>query len=198
MTTSASRQNSDRRLKISAGKDGTFLVQRGHNKQELTFDQVFSLGHSFFHAGDYQPAHDLFAVLSRIRGRGPRAKIMLARCKAELDSFEKCEEILHTIFRGEQEPIAEEFQAAFVFHTMGLREEAIRELVKLVKEYPDLPSACLFLGDLFQHAGKPDKAAYCWKLAVRRDCSGGAIATTAKKQLARLAKQLKRMKVKAK
>jgi hypothetical protein len=175
-----------KQIKVSAGPDGKLLVQRGTKKAAMTYEQVFSLGHSFFQAGHYQLAHDIFAFLARVRGRGPRGKLMLARCKAEIKSFAACNEILEDIFEGEDQSVIDELQSAFVFHTMGMRDEAIAELVKVVKEHPDFPSALLFLGDLFLEAGNQEKAVYCWKLAGKRDRKGGAIAVTARKQLKKL------------
>jgi thioredoxin-like negative regulator of GroEL len=181
---------------ISRGKESDFIVRRGTQKAELSFQQVFSLGHSLFQSGHYARAQDVFAVLGRVRGRGPRAKIMLARCKAEIESFEACSQILQTIFEGEQEPIAEELQGAFVFHTMGMQNDAIREMVKAVREYPDFPTALLCLGDLYLEKGDHAKATYCWKLAIKRDRNGGAIAVSAQKQLKRLNARIKKAKTK--
>lgn len=181
-------------IRITAGKDDKLVVQSDKKKVELTYPQVFSLGHSFFQGNHFHEARDVFSALARIRGRGPRAKIMLARCIAEIDSFEACKELLDTIFEGEEAPVAEDLQGAFVFHVMGMRDEAIRELVKVVKDYPDYPTALLYLGDLYLEKDKHAKAAYCWKLAVKRDRRGGAIATTARKQLAQLSTRMKKAK----
>lgn len=175
-----------KRIKVSPGPDGKLLVQRGTKQAAMTYEQVFSLGHSFYQSGHYQLAHDIFAFLARVRGRGPRGKLMLARCKAEIKSFAACNEILEDIFQGEDQSIIDELQSAFVFHTMGMRDEAIADLAKAVKEHPDFPSALLFLGDLFLEADNQKKAAYCWKLAAKRDRKGGAIAVTARKQLKKL------------
>jgi tetratricopeptide (TPR) repeat protein len=170
---------------------GKLIAHAGDKQKELSYEQAFSLGYSLLKAGRYEQAQGIFTVLTHVRGHGPRAKIMLARCKAEFDGFKACAEILHAAFEGEDGPVAEEFQAAFVFHAMGLREDAIREIVKVVNEHPDLPTACLFLGDLFREAGKLDKAAQCWKLAIKRDRRGGGVAVAARKALKQLAKRLK-------
>jgi tetratricopeptide (TPR) repeat protein len=173
---------------------GKLIAQVGRKRKELSYEQAFSLGHSLLETGHYERALDVFRVLAQVRGRGPRAKLMLARCKAEIDGFEASKQILHTVFDGENEPIAEELQGAFVFHTMGLQEEAIREMGKVVKKHPDLPTACLFLGDLFREAGKLDKAVKCWKLAIKRDRRGGGVAIAARKELTDLAKRMKKAK----
>lgn len=181
-------------IRIRKGAEDKLVVERGSKKSALTYQDVFSLGHSFFIAGKYQLARDVFAQLAKVRGRGPRAKIMLARCKAELESFEACSEVLQSIFDGEEGAIAEDLQGAFVFHTLGLNTEAIRETVKVVKQYPDFPTAFLYLGDLYLEKGNRDKAEYCWKLAVKRDRKGGAVAASARRQIAKL----KKLRVKGK
>lgn len=185
-------------IKIRKGNDEKFIVERGKKKAALTFQEAFALGHSFFQSGQYPSARDVFSVLAKTRGRGPRAKIMLARCTAEIDSFEACNEILQEIFEGDDAAIAEELQGAFVFHTMGMQDDAIREMAKAIKEYPDFPTALLYLGDLYLEKGNAAKAAYCWKVAVKRDRKGGAVAVTARKQLAKLSARVKKAKVKKK
>lgn len=182
---SADGGKAHRPIQVSQQDDG-WLVKVGAKKQVFRYEQVFALGYAFYQSGNFRDSHDLFKALSSVRGRGPRGRIMLAKCKAELESLEACEELLHSVFEGEQEPIADELQAAFVFHTMELREEAIREFAKIVNSHPDLPTACLFLGDLFEHAGSLKKAKDCWKLAVKRDRKGGGVATTARRQLKRV------------
>jgi tetratricopeptide (TPR) repeat protein len=181
------RDREDRSWKILAGQDGKFLACHGNEKRELTFAQVFVLGHTLFQTRCYRAAHDVFAVISRVRGRQPCASIMLARCKAELDNFESCEEILRKVFRHHDAGTAEQFQAAFVFQTMGLYEDAIREFIRIVKQHPELAIAWLFLGDLFQQMREAGRATYCWKTAIQRDQTGGAITSAATKQLASLA-----------
>jgi len=181
-------------IQISPGPDGQLTVQSGKKKAQLSYPQVFSLGHSFFQRNHFHEARDVFAALAKIRGHGPRAKIMLARCMAEIDSFEACKEILDAIFEGEEAPVAEDLQGAFVFHVMGMRDDAIRELVKVVKEYPDYPTALLYLGDLYHEKGNLTKATYCWKLAMKRDRRAGAVAVTARKQLAQLSARIKKAK----
>jgi lipopolysaccharide biosynthesis regulator YciM len=162
----------------------------------LTYQQVFALGHSFFQAGHYHRAENVFAALARIRGSDPRAKIMLARSKAEINDFEACNEILQATFEGKDEQVVEQLQAAFVFHTIGMRDNAIREMLKVVKQYPDCATAFLFLGDLYLERGDLGKADYCWKLAVKRDPRRAAVAFVARKQLGKLARRVKKARQK--
>ena len=181
-------------VKVTKGKGEKLVVEHGKRKASLTYQEVFALGHSLFQAGKYGLARDVFGGLAKIGGRGPRAKIMLARCKAEIESFDTCNEILQGIFDGEDSAVAEELQGAFVFHTMGMQDEAIRAMVKVIKEYPDFPTAFLYLGDLYLEKGNAAKAAYCWKIAVKRDRKGGAVAIAARKQLAKLRARGKKSK----
>jgi thioredoxin-like negative regulator of GroEL len=181
-------------IRIARGTEDKLIVQRGEKKAELTYPQLFSLGHSLFQGNRFHEARDVFAALARIRSRGPRAKIMLARCIAEIESFEACKEILDTIFEGEEPPVAEDLQGAFVFHVMGMRDDAIREMVNIVKQHPDYPTALLYLGDLYLEKGNHAKAVYCWKLAIKRDRRGGAVGITARKQLTQLSMRTKKAK----
>ena len=181
-------------MKVTKGKGEKLVVEHGRKKAELTYEEVFVLGHSLFQTGKYGLARDVFGGLAKIGGRGPRAKIMLARCKAEIESFDTCNEILQGIFEGADSAVAEELQGAFVFHTMGMQDDAIREMVKVVKEYPDFPTAFLYLGDLYLEKGNDARAAYCWKIAVKRDRKGGAVAVAARKQLAKLSARAKKSK----
>jgi lipopolysaccharide biosynthesis regulator YciM len=171
--------------------EGKLIARAGSKQTELTYENAFSLGHSMLDSGQYEQAQGIFTVLARVRGHGPRAKLMLSKCKAVSFNFEACDEILHTIFEGEDEPIAEELQAAFKANTLGTRENAILELVNIVNKRPDLPTVCLFLGDLFREVGKLNKTVECWKLAIKRDRQGGGVALAARKELTKLANQMK-------
>jgi len=177
------------RFQVAVDGDGTVLARMGRKKRRLTYEAAFSFGHSLMEAGHYDLALQVFSTLATVPNRGPRAQVMEARCRAELDDFETCKEILENVFDGEDQPIAEELQSAFVHYKLGMTREAMLALRKVVKEHTDLPTACLFLGDLFQEAGSWEKAAYCWKLAVQRDRRGGAVAKAARGQLRRLVKR---------
>jgi thioredoxin-like negative regulator of GroEL len=155
---------------------------------QLTFEQAFGFGHTLLEGGHAQDAAKLFTALAKVPNRGPRAKIMLAQCQAALDNYAACHEILAAALQGEDQPVAEDLQAAFVYHKLGMEGDAVREVAKVVNKYKNLPTACLVLGDLFAAAGRTDKAVRCWKLAIRRDRRGGGVALTARQQLDRLDK----------
>ena len=115
----------------------------------------------------------------------------MARSEAGRDHYEACHDLLQTVFEGEEDPIAEDLHNAFVFYKLGMQSEAIHELAEIVRAHPNLPTACLILGDAFAAAGKSDKAVSCWQLAIQRDEQGGSVATAAKGQLLRLKKKTK-------
>ena len=122
-------------------------------------------------------------------GNGPRAQIMLARCEAAKSSFAGCREALATVFHGERQTVADELKGAFVFCSLGMRADALRTILELASCYPEYPTNCLLLGDIFRADGNAAKAKKCWQLAVKRDRLRGALAMAAKRQLERLAKR---------
>jgi tetratricopeptide (TPR) repeat protein len=132
------------------------------------------------------------SFLDEARPNDQRVRVMLARCQAGLEDYEACKDLLENAFdAGDSSPV-EELQAAFVYRGLGMMDAAIRELIGLVKEHPDLPTACLSLGDMFAAAGKPDKASACWELAIKRDSRNGLVAKAAYKQLRKLKKKHKK------
>lgn len=153
---------------------------------KLTFAQAFSYGHTLLRNDHIDSAAVLFEHLAQLRPKDRQVNIMLARCKARLADYQVCKQILDVLFEGELEPVAEHLHTAFVYRAVGLFAEARKELLSVVESYPDVPSACLALGDLFEKVGRPDKAEQLWKLAAARDKAGGSIAHSAKSQLALL------------
>lgn len=166
-------------------KEPTYLF-RLDKEYRLTYQQAFSSGHTLMNGGHFATAAKIFSRLVKIPGRGPRAKIMLSRCAVGLDKYAVCQEILKVAFEDEDQSIIEELQGAFVYHRMGMHDDAIREMTNVVQEYKNLPTACLLLGDMLAAQGRAKKAAYCWELAIQRDRPKGAVAQAARKQLAKL------------
>ncbi|MGD9647982.1 MAG: tetratricopeptide repeat protein [Pirellulales bacterium] len=167
-----------------SGAEQLYKFKLGRKSFALTFEQAFTYGHTLLEGGHARQAAGLFQLLAKVGNRGPRAAIMLARCQADLNDFAACHELLEQAFAGEQEAVAKEFQTAFVYYKLGMKDDAAREMSRIVKEYANLPTACLVLGDWFAAAGNVDKARKCWKLAVARDRRGGSVGRTARKQLA--------------
>jgi thioredoxin-like negative regulator of GroEL len=160
----------------------------GDKEHILTYQQAFSYGHTLLEAGHLEKAVSIFKMLAKVSHKGPRAKIMLARCQAGLAHFAACQEVLDAVFEGAERPIAEELQNAFVFYKIGMHTEAIRSLAALANKYHSLPTLCLVLGDMFHADGKTEKAELCWRLAIKRDRLSGEVALTARKQIAKLTK----------
>ena len=179
------------KLRISAKSDGKFALEIGGKSGEFTFEETFAYGHAFLKAKEYAAAVRIFKTLVQARGSDRRAMILLALCEAELDHFEVCQGILQDVFKGKDEPLAEKLHSAFVYNKLGMPSEVIEELAEIVTERTDLPAVCLILGDLFRTIKQLDKAASCWQAAVKRDERGGAVALTARGELARLEKKAK-------
>jgi tetratricopeptide (TPR) repeat protein len=180
-----------RKKPAASKKPRTFKVRLDSGDHKLTFDQAFSIGHTLVKGKHYQKALQLFKVLDKAWPNDQRVKVMLARCQAGLEHYEACKQLLESAFDDSDSSPVEELQAAFVYRRLGMIDAAIRELIGLVKEHSDLPTACLALGDMFAAAGKPDKAAICWEVAIKRDTRNGPVAKAAYKQLRELKKKQK-------
>ena len=149
----------------------------------LDFPHAFALGDMLLQAGQLEAARSVFEALSAVNDRGPRARIMLARCQAGLSNFTGCSATLQAAFEGEKEPIAENLHSAFVFIALGLRDDAIQGLGTLAMRFENYPTICLLLGDLFAKQGDRKKARDCWNLAIRRDQLRGGVALSASRRL---------------
>jgi len=179
------------KLRISAKSNGKFALEVGGKSGELTFEETFAYGHAFLKAKEYEAAARIFKTMVQARGVDRPVMIMLALCEAELDHFEVCQEILQDVFKGKDEPLAERLHSAFVYYKLGMSAEVVQELAAIVTDRTDLPTVCLILGDLFGTKKQLDKASSCWKTAIKRDDRAGAVAFTARGELARLKKKAK-------
>lgn len=169
-----------------ANKSVTYTITVNDKRLKLDFAHAFALADALLEGDQLHAAKSIFAVLAKVKGRGPRAKLMLAQCEAALRHFQACSEILDTTFADEDKPIAQELQNAFVFHKLGFRDDAIRSLHKLASKYDSLPTLCLILGDMFKEQHKYEKAKACWKLAMKRDLLKGGVAIAAERRLKKL------------
>jgi hypothetical protein len=174
------------RLSISTKSDGTFTLTEGAAVRDLTFEEMFSYGHYCLNTRKYTAALRIFEVLVRLHGTDRQVKVMLARCKACIGRYDTCREILKAAFASEDDVIVERLHEAFLYESVGMEAAAIHELAAVVMDFLDLPTACLFLGDLCASVGEVGRAASYWKAAVKRDKRGGAVAVTAQGELARL------------
>ena len=161
----------------------TYSFEIGEKKFTLDFPHAFALGDALYEAGRLEAARLVFETLTKATDRGPRAKIRLAQCEAALKHFVACSEILEAAFIGEDKPIVEDLQTAFVFHKLGFRDDAIRALTKLAIKFESIPTLCLVLGDLFAEEGNHKKARTCWNLAIKRDLLQGGVALSARRRL---------------
>ena len=160
-------------------------------KHRRSYEKSFSYGHMLLKGGNYGSAAAVFRKLAEVNGRGPRAKLMLAQCEAGQHNYDACKEILKAIF--DDEPTIEELQTAFVYHRLGMQNDAIREMAKVVRRHINLPTACLTLGDMLYAGGYIKEADELWKLAIKRDRRSGGVAKAARKQRERLRKKKQRI-----
>lgn len=163
----------------------TFTFQLGDQKRHLTFAQAFAYGYSLCRAKKFGAAAAVFERLAKVKERGPRSYIMLALCKAGLADFKGAKSVLDRAFPGEECLLADAIQEVIVESRIGFKDVALRELVDLANNHRDLPTLCLWLGDLLETNGNLGKARQCWKLAVKRDRPDGAVALVARQQLHR-------------
>lgn len=167
----------------------TFTIQLGDQQLKLTFPQAFAYGHSLYRAKKFAAAAAVFERLAQVKERGPRSYLMLALCKAGLADFKGAKSVLDLAFPDEESLLADTIQEVIVESRIGFKDEALRELVELVNQHRELPTLCLWLGDLLESSGQLEKARQCWKLAVKRDRPDGAVALVARQQLHRTARR---------
>lgn len=165
------------------------LADKSHN---LDYRQAFFFGYSLTRKGKFEEATPVFESLARSEGGGPSATIMLAYCRAGLKDFVGSRETLDTVFPDDVKEKADQLHTTFVYLSVGMWEDATKELAVAAKQCPDLAVICLLLGDLMLIQKKRAKALMCWKLAAARDGDKGEVAATAKRLLASQPRQHKR------
>jgi hypothetical protein len=151
----------------------------GGEVHRLRYEKAFALGCRLVKQGQVEDASKLFERLEHFADRGPRAFIMQAFCEAAALHFDNCSRPLAAAFEGDDQQIAVELQNAFVSYHVGIRDDALKAMAKLVNKYQELPTLCLLLGDMLEAAGKLPMAQKCWSLAVHRDWAGGGVAAAA-------------------
>jgi hypothetical protein len=151
--------------------------------QRLSYNKAFILGCALLEKGQASDAAKLFEHMEEFVDRGPRAFVMQAFCEVAAMRFEKAGQPLATAFEGDDQKIAESLQAAFISYHVGIRQDAIKAMTELVNTHRELPALCLLLGNMLHASGKLSIARKCWSLAVHRDCTGGAVAAAAMRQL---------------
>ncbi len=156
---------------------------------QLRFDQAFALGCDLLEKGLTREAGKLFERLEEFPNRGPRAFIMQAFCEAATMNFEKCSRPLKKALDGKDPSVAEALHAAFVSYHVGIRQDALVSMTKLVNAHTELPTLCLILGNMLRKEGNLPLAERCWSMAVKRDRTGGAVAAAAMRRLKRYSKR---------
>jgi lipopolysaccharide biosynthesis regulator YciM len=140
------------------------------------------LGDSFVQSGHFREAKSIFERLAPVADRGPRARIMLARCQSAMGEYDACSKTLDSAF-GREESIASDLHSALVFLTLGFRDDAIKALLELAKRNTSLPTVCLVLGDAFAKQGDVKRAKACWQMAISRDRLKGGVTIAAGRRL---------------
>jgi hypothetical protein len=163
----------------------TFHFRIGGKPYAMSYPQAFAYGHRLLKVRQVEVAAAIFEKLTHVTDRGPRANIMFAICLAGLGNYKESHDALDRAFAGEECALAAQLQDIVVMARMGFKRDAMKELVALVNTHQELPTLCLWLGDMLETNLKLDQALQCWQLAIRRDRPGGAVALAATKQLQR-------------
>lgn len=157
------------------------LLVNGESRT-FTFEDAFSFGCSLLKKGMPEQAAFVFEKLQQFSDRGPRAGIMRAFCESARKNFVECNEALTETLPDDAGDLANMLHEAFVYYHVVSRKEALQQLANLANEHHELPTLCLLLGELLE-SENPALAVRCWKLAVRRDRPGGAVAQVARKRI---------------
>ncbi|MFH1731500.1 MAG: tetratricopeptide repeat protein [Planctomycetota bacterium] len=167
-------------------------VRVGEKTRILPFAKAFSYGHTLLMGQHYEQALQMFRALGQVFPNDGRIKVMLARCQIGLDHYGASRELLEQAFADTDEKLAGELHAAFVYKRLGMTDDAIREVERIVKGHGGFPTGCLVLGDMFAAEGRHKQAITCWKQAIKRDAPQGTVAQTAIRQIERLKEARKR------
>jgi hypothetical protein len=155
----------------------------GKEVRELTYQQAFVFGHELMVQKKYDLADAIFGKLCAIPEHGPRAHLLSAICKVGKSDSQAARAILDTAFSSERGLLAAEIHDIIVNSRMGFKEDARHDLAMLASAHEELPTLCLWLGDLFAVDNELQQARKYWEMAMRRDHRGGAAALAAMRQL---------------
>lgn len=176
-------------VQAAAKSPASFRFVINEKEYDMTFVRAFTYAHRLLKKKNYEVAGAIFEKLTAATDRGPRALIMLAICRAGMSDYKGAHDVLDRAFPGEDSVMAAELQDIVVMSRMGFKKDAMQDLVRLVNEHKELPTLCLWLGDMLEAKQELAKARQCWQLAIKRDRPKGAIAQAAKKQLLKYSKQ---------
>ena len=158
-------------------------VRAGGKTYALDFQNAFFFGYSLLRRRKFKKAFQVFRSLARVGSDVPALAVLLSYCRAGLRDYGGSSAVLCRVFPDGEREKAESLHTAFVYLGVGMWTDGAMELGKVARQCPDLPVACLLLGDVLAILRRRTKAVKCWQLAIARDRSGGPVATTARRLL---------------
>lgn len=170
-------------LSFSAPKPVTYRVNVGGRQLTMSYQEMFRAGYRLLLAEDFSEAIRVFNLLSSAVDRGPRARILLAFCQAQVRDYTACSQTLNEAFESESTDLEARLHEAFVYWACGLHKDAREELERIIEEHPDLPTISLLLGDLLARAGNRKAPPRFWKMAAQNDRQDGAVGLIARREL---------------
>lgn len=168
----------------------SYKVKFNGRKQQLTYQQLFDAGYRLLLAKNYHDSSNVFALLSQVQDRGPRAHLLLAFCQAQLRDYKACSQTLNHAFEGDSSSLETKLHGAFVFWACGLLVDARTEWESVIQECPHLPTLSLLLGDLLARSGNRKQPPILWRMAIKNDRRDGAAGLIARRELQQWKAQL--------
>jgi hypothetical protein len=159
-----------------------FKLQVDGQTRELTYQDAFVHAYHLAREGMLDRAERIFDALSAVTDRGPRARIMLARCHAQRLDFQGSKSTLDETFSTNPD-LAAKLHDAFVLERFGMKKDAANGLAPIANEHRELPTVCFLLGNLLAEDRKFEKARQCWKLTAKRERPDGAVGLLARRAL---------------
>lgn len=173
----------DNKLK-SQPAPAQFIVRRNGERVQLSYQQMFAIGHRLWLAQDHAKAARVFEILSEITDRGPRAHIILAHCRAMLGDYASCLATLsQALPEGRFGNAASQLHNVFVLWKCTYYVDVRQELEIVVSEHPELPTLCLMLAEFLMRNGNQQKPPTLLRQAIERDRPDGAISLIAQQIL---------------
>lgn len=161
----------------------TYRVNSGGRQLVMSYQELFRVGYRLLLARNYSEAIRVFNLLLTATDRGPRARILLAFCQAQLREYTACSQTLNQAFESDSGNLEARLHEAFVYWACGLQMDAREELERVTEDHPDLPTISLLLGDLLAQAGNRTAPPRLWRLAAQNDRQDGAVGMIARREL---------------
>jgi thioredoxin-like negative regulator of GroEL len=161
-------------------RPANFVVNVLGGARKFSYESLFIQGHELWLEREFAKAFKVFDLLSTVTDRGPRASIIKAHCAVMEQKFSDGSAILWQALPKEKyAKAAANLHDIFVLWKFKFYNEVRQELEQFVREFPDLPTPALLLGDFFSQAGQRKNAMKYLQLAQERDCEGGSVARIA-------------------